>query len=503
MKIFTAYLCHETNSFSPVPTNLESFRELGIHRPGMDPEAQGNPLKVASAFFGEARRRGDTVVVGLCAHAQPAHPTRRETWDTLRDWLLEDLRQAADGLDMVLIMMHGAMMAEGCDDCEGDMLARIREIVGPDMPVGLLLDLHCNISEAMLRHATVVKACKEYPHTDFDERARELYDLCARTARGEIRPVAGFRRVPMFGLFQTQRAPMRGFIDGLLARERSGELLSVTLGHGFPWADCPDAGASVIAYTDGDAERAEAAALETAKAFYALRETGQARLDGIDACLDRALAAPEGTVVIADMSDNPGGGAGSDSTFILRRLLERGIDKALVAYVWDPVAVDMAFAAGEGATLPLRIGGKVGPGSGDPLDLEVTIEALRTDAEQAHIADGEPTALGRTALVSAGGVQIVLNTIRQQPFSPVGLEECGAAPWDQRIVVVKSSHHFYNQFHQRSAEVLYCDAPGTLQSDISRLPYRHITRPVWPLDELSPEDAFADGPPPATQAGAA
>ncbi len=491
MKIFTAYLCHETNSFSPLPTNLDSFRELGIFRPGMDPEASDSPLKVAGAFYEEAKRRGDEVVVGLCAHAQPSRPTRTVDYETLRDWLLDDLRRAGDDIDMVLLMMHGAMMSEECEDCEGDTLARVREIVGPDIPVGLLLDLHCNISEAMLHHATVVKACKEYPHTDFTDRAQELYDLCARTARGEIRPVAGFRRVPMFGLFQTAREPMRGFIDDLLAQEGNDGVLSFTLAHGFPWADCPFAGAGVIAYTDGDPGRANALALDTARRFFELRERGQAHLDGIDACLDRALAAPPGTVVMADMSDNPGGGAGSDATFILRRLLQRGTEDALVAYLWDPAAVEMAFAAGEGAVLPLRIGGKVGPGSGDPLDLEVAVRALKRHAHQPHIADNAPTALGRTALVETQGVQVVLNDIRQQPFHPAGLVECGAEPWSRRLVVVKSSHHFYNGFHSRAVEIIHCDAPGTLNSDISRLPYRAITRPVWPLDEIDAEQAFA------------
>lgn len=135
----------------------------------------------------------------------------------------------------------------------------------------------------------------------------------------------------------------------------------------------------------------------------------------------------------------------------------------------------------------------MGPGSGEPVDLEATVLRLNSDANQAHIADGTPTHLGRTAVVTAAGIEIALNEIRQQPFTPSGLSECGLDPWSKRILVLKSSHHFYAGFHERAARILYCDAPGTLNSDIRRLPYRRITRPIWPLDEIDHVDA-ADAP---------
>lgn len=493
MKIFSAYFAHETNSFSPIPTTLASFEELGIYRPWMGPTTDRALLKGASHFAEEAARRGDRIELGLCAHAQPSRPTRRDDYETLRGWLLEDLAAAGGDIDMVLLFMHGAMMAEGYDDCEGDVLGRIRGIVGPAVPIGLLLDLHCNVTATMLRHATLVMACKEYPHIDFRARALELYDLCARVREGELTPTVAQVRVPMFGLFQTVTAPMRQFIDSIMEQERAPNVLSITLCHGFPWSDFPGAGASVLVVTDDDRVLADTLAAEIGKAFFALRETGQSPLVGIDEALDAALAAAEGTVVIADMADNPGGGAASDSTFILDRLLQRGIRDAGIAYLWDPVAVDLAFAAGENATLPLRVGGKMGPGSGEPVDLEATVLRLNSDANQAHIADGTPTHLGRTAVVTAAGIEIALNEIRQQPFTPSGLSECGLDPWSKRILVLKSSHHFYAGFHERAARILYCDAPGTLNSDIRRLPYRRITRPIWPLDEIDHVDA-ADAP---------
>ncbi len=485
MKIFTAYLAHETNSFSPIPTNLRSFEELGVYRTGMGPPEEDIALLRGSAlFYKEAMRRGDEAVVGLSAHAQPSRPTKRADYETLRSWLLEDLRLAKD-VDIVLLFMHGSMMAEGYDDCESDILGCVRDIVGDEVPVGLLLDLHCNVTSQMLEKASFVTACKEYPHTDFEERAVELYDLCVRLREKKIQPKVGFARAPMLGLFQTAQPPMRDFVDHIMAREKDPGILSITLAHGFPWSDFKDAGAGVIVITDNDQSLADTRAAEICEEFFALRERGQARLYSVEEAVSAALANEEGAVVIADMSDNPGGGAASDSTFLLKELLKRGADNAAVAYVWDPAAVEIAFAAGEGARLPLRIGGKISQFSGQPVDLDVEVVALRTDAMQPHIADGEPTALGRTALVSSNGVEIILNDVRQQPFSAEGLVAAGLDPWSKKILVLKSSHHFYANFHEKAAKIIYCDAPGLLNGDAKKRPYKKITRPIWPLDDIT------------------
>lgn len=483
MKIFTSYLAHETNSFSPIPTGLMSFEELEIFRPSYGLEMTPTLIKGASNFYNEALRRKDEVFVGLCAHSQPSRPCSRATYEMLRDWLLEDLKSAGP-VDVVLVMLHGSMMAEGYDDCEGDLLVHIRALVGPDVPIGALLDLHCNITQTMRDEATFLIACKEYPHTDFEERALELYELCAQTRAGKIKPSQAHVQIPILGLYQTAKEPMRSFVDSIISAEKKNGMLAICLGHGFPWADFHDAGASIIVYTDGDTELAEAHAQRLASQFYDLREIGQAQLASVKTAVDEALEIEAGTAIIADMADNPGGGAASDSTFILQELVSRGAKDVLLAYFWDPTALDLAFAAGLGARLPLRVGGKVGHFSGSPVDLDAEILCLRDDACQPHIADGAATPLGRTALIRAKGIEIILNDVRQQPFSPKGLEEAGAEPWSKRIVVVKSSHHFYAGFHEQAARIIYCDAPGTLNSDVFARPYAHLRRPIWPLDEI-------------------
>lgn len=489
MKIFTSYLAHETNSFSPIPTNLGSFEELEIYRPSHGTEMTPSLIKGAGHFRKEAHRRGDEAFVGLCAHSQPSRPCSATSYETLRGWLMEDLA-AAGPVDLVLIMLHGSMMAEGYDDCEGDLLAHIRAHVGPDVPIGVLLDLHCNITRTMLDEATFLIACKEYPHTDFQERAEELYELCAQTRTGQIKPSHAYVQIPMLGLYQTAKEPMRSFVDSIIADEKKEGMLAICLAHGFPWADFQDAGASIIVYTDGKPELAQTEAQRLAGRFFELRETGQARLASVEAAVEEAMAVDSGTAIIADMSDNPGGGAASDSTFILQELLRQGATDTLLAYFWDPTALDLAFAAGVGAHLPMRIGGKVGRFSGCPVDLDAKVLSLCEDAHQPHIADGAATPLGRTALIQAEGIEIILNDIRQQPFSPQGLVEAGSDPWSKRIIVVKSSHHFYASFHERAARIIYCDAPGTLNSDVHARPYAHLRRPIWPLDDVS----FAENP---------
>ncbi|WP_138379571.1 M81 family metallopeptidase [Luteithermobacter gelatinilyticus] len=484
MRCFIAFFAHESNSFSPIPTDLSSFEEIGLYKPAMGDPADHLPLlKGAIDFYREAQKRGHTAIVGTCALAQPSAPCRRKDYEYLRDTILSELKAAAP-VDMVFLMMHGAMMAQGYDDCEGDMLARVRQILGPDIPVGVLLDLHGNITEAMIRNATALIPCKEYPHTDFADRAKELYDLIEQAAKGSISPVISFFRIPALGLFHTTHSPMREFVDTMMAQEQEEGILSVSLAHGFPWADFKDTGACMMVITDNQKDKGDKIAEKLGREFFALKEQAVPHTLTPQELIPALKNVKDGTVVIADMADNPGGGAGSDSTFILDALIRGGIKNALIGFLWDPVGLNIAFAAGKGATLPMRIGGKIGPFSGPPLDLEVTVKELRSQAGQPHISDGTWCNLGRTAILETHGIEIVLNEIRQQPFRPEAFIAAGADPWSKRVVVVKSSFHFYAGFADKAAEVLFVDSPGTLNGDATTRPYKHITRPIWPLDPV-------------------
>ena len=476
MRVFTASLATETNTFSPLPTGLDAYREGGYFPAGTHPPQMqffSGPLWAARQ---RAREHGWTLVEGMVAMATPAGITTRHAYQTLRDELLDDLR-AAMPVDMVVLGMHGAMVADGYDDCEGDTLARVRAIVGADVVVGVEIDPHTHLSAAMVDNATLIVAFKEYPHTDIADRALDLVDLCAATVARRIRPLPAVFDCEMISVCHTSREPMRGFVDRAKAIEGRDGIVSVSPIHGFPWGDTPDMGTKVLVYADGDAVLAVRTARRLGEEMIGFREQLMTRFLGIDAALDRALAAPPGTVVLSDGADNSGGGAPSDATFVLRRMLERGIANAAIGPLWDRVAVEIAFNAGEGARLPMRVGGKVGPSSGDPLDLDVTVKALRRDFSMTGLSG--PTALGDVALVEAGGIEILLNTVRTQAMGTDMFTGAGCDLAAKRIVVVKSSQHFYASYSKIACEVIYVSSPGTLTDDLSTLAFHKVARPKW------------------------
>jgi len=486
MRVFTASLATETNTFAPMPTGLASFKQDGYFPAGTHPDRMtffAGPLWAARQ---RARERGWTLVEGLVAGAQPSGITTRAAYETLRDELLADLR-AALPVQMVLLGLHGAMVADGYDDCEGDLLTRVRAIVGPGVVVGAELDPHHHLSAAMVAQADLLIAFKQYPHTDVLERAFELVDLCADTVAGRVRPVASVVDCDMVAVVHTTREPAAGFVRRLQALEGQGGVLSVSLTHGFPWGDVADMGTQVLVYTDQRPAEGERLARRLADELIALREALDTPFAGIDEALDQALAAPPGLVVIADNADNPGGGAAGDSTFILRRLVERGVGSAALGPLWDPGAVRIAFDAGVGARLPLRLGGKVSPMSGDPLDAWCTVQALQADMAMSGLA-GTTVALGDCALVqldAAGGgpgVQLVLISQRSQAMGTDVFTQLGVDLGALRLVVVKSSQHFRAAFEPLAVRIVYASAPGSVTSDLGQLPYRKIRRPKWPLD---------------------
>lgn len=480
MRVFSASLATETNTFGPMPTGLASFRDRGYFPAGQHPDQMtffSGPLWAARLRGAE---QGWDLVEGVVAGAQPSGITTRHAYETLREELLTDLRRALP-VDMVLLGLHGAMVADGYDDCEGDLLERVRAIVGPGVVVGAELDPHNHLTPAMVSHADLLIAFKEYPHTDILERGLELVDLCAAKVAGKVQPVAAVVDCEMIVTLHTSRQPARGFVDRLQALEGSNGVLSISISHGFAWGDVAQMGTKVLVYTDGDAAQAQALARQLADELIALREQLTVHYPSIDAALDQALAFDGGPVVLADGADNPGGGAAGDSTFLLRRMLERGIGNAALGPLWDPVAVRIAFDAGVGARLMLRVGGKISPLSGAPIDLDCTVKALKSDMVMTGLAN-TPSQLGDCALIEAMGIEIVLITLRNQAMGTDLFTQLGCELAAKKIIVVKSSQHFYASFSKLARHVIYVAAPGAVTLDLGTLHYRKIHRPKWPLD---------------------
>ena len=418
------------------------------------------------------------MVESIAAFAQPAGITIRRVYEGLRDELLDDLRRALP-VDLVLINMHGAMVADGYDDCEGDILTRVRELVGPDAAVGAELDLHCSVTPAMLANADALVTFKEYPHVDAKERARELFDILLAKAQGTANPVMATYDCRMINMWRTPVEPMTGFVREMQDQEGRDGILSVSFAHGFPWGDVPDATAKMLVVADGDAGNAAAVAERFGRRIWDLRHETAADGLSIDAALDRAEAAGQGPVVLADVSDNAGGGAPSDSTFVLKRILERGITNVASGLYWDPVAVRFCLEAGEGATFDLRIGGKCGPASGDPVDLPITVMKIVENADQ-HGLTGRARMGDAVWVRGPGEIDLVLNSVRTQTLHPDAFSQFGLDLATKRIVVVKSTQHFYAGFAPVAAEILYVAAPGAIPMDFANIDYRKFEQPYWP-----------------------
>ncbi len=478
MRIFSAQLATETNTFTPIPTGLRSYQQMGIHHGDASLVAPEGAFSVLLEWRRLSRLDGHQYIEGLAAQAQPGGRTVRGVYEDFRDEILRDI-EAALPLDAILLSLHGAMAAEGYDDCEGDLLERIRAMVGPQLPIGVELDLHCHLTWAMTRATDIIIAYKEYPHTDLLERAGEVYRLTLAAARREVKPVISVSDCRMVGLWRTTTPQMRSFIDQMTALEQQPRVLSASFGHGFPWGDVAEGGAKTWVVTDDRADLGERCARGLTDWLWDNREIARASTVDIEEALDIVAAAASTPLVLADGADNPGGGAPSDSTFILRKMLQRRIGNSAIGFMFDPAAVATCCEAGVGATLALRIGGKLGPTSGQPLDLSVTVRAIREHHSQKGLSLTWP--MGTAVWVeTAHQIDILLTSVRSQPFDPEAFTQLGISLSSKRAIVLKSTQHFHEKFAPLAQRVIYVDAPGALSHDFATLPYTMRSSNYWP-----------------------
>lgn len=480
MKVFTASLSTETNTFSPIPTGLSAFKDRGYYPGGEHPDKMlhfSGPLWAARQ---RAKELGWTVIEGAVAGATPAGITTRYAYETLRDEIVEDLRSAGP-VDMIVLGLHGAMVADGYDDCEGDLISHLREVVGAGVVIGAELDPHCHLTELMHTQADFLVCFKEYPHTDILERAYDLIDLCAAKVQGKINPTKFVYDCQMISIMHTSREPMRTFVDKLLELEQEeSSILSISIVHGFPWGDVPAMGSKVLVYTDNDPIKATELAQQLGKEIIGFRDQLQSATPTIEEALKQIQANDLYPAVLADSADNAGGGAASDSNFVLKYFIDHQIRDAVIGPYWDPVAVDLCLNAGEGAVLNLRVGGKVSTASGDPLDVTCRVMRIHENAFMTGLSN-TPSALGSSVAIDIDGIKLVITSIRNQAIGMDLFTQFGIDLNQQKLIVVKSSQHFYADFSKVAAQVIYLNTPGSVSSELSSLPYNKLTYPKWPL----------------------
>jgi microcystin degradation protein MlrC len=490
MRIAAGGICHETSTFAPTPTTLRDFETgFGLFRGNDLLDRFRGTNSCTGGFIEGAARHGFELAPLLWTFAYPGGLIPRPDYELLKAELLDRLGRArAEGpVDGVLLDLHGAMVVEGIDDGDGDLLEAVRCAVGPGCPVVVTFDLHGNHTQRRLGAATAVVGYDTYPHVDMAERGLEAADLIVRTGRGEVRPVMAWRPLPLFwsaACQVTAHPPMDEVMRLVHEAECRPGILSVTLATGFPWADVPQMGASVIVVANKDRGLAQTTADEIGDWVWHRRDCWHRPLLGVREAL--ALGEREGRypVVLADMADNTGGGAPGDSTEVLRTFLELRLRDALLLYLVDPAAARQAHAAGTGRTVPFSLGGKSDPVQGPPVSVAAEVVALSdgTFRYDGPMYAGLTGDLGPSAWLRCQGVNVVAVSGRVQPLDQAFARSLGIDCSAMRYLAVKSAAHFRSGFEGLAGSIYNVNARAIHTHDFAQLPYRRRKKPMFPLE---------------------
>lgn len=490
MKIVIAQLQHETNTFSPVLTPWEAFGNNGpfLGRAAYD-AMKGTRLPMA-AFIDLAEQAGAQIETPVAAWANPSGPVDGNAYDRICDAICEAV---AKGCDAVFLDLHGAMVvADRTDDGEGTLLQKLRA-VAPRTPIAVSLDLHANVTEAMVANCTVLAGYKTYPHVDQYESGHLAGSILLRALKGEVRPVMAWGNRPLLAhtlCENTGERPMKDFVDAARAAEASG-LLAATAFGGFQQADIREAGISVVTVADGDARQAQEACNRILDVAWAQREEFIYKGESLDLALQRAQQMAQqsgGPILLLDHADNCASGATQDTMYVLRAALAKGLTDIAVGPVRDAEAVSQMVTAGVGARVTLKVGGKMDMPAidkrGEPLELTGVVRAI-TDGEytitgpQFH---GMRCYMGRTAVLDTGAAEIVVTEKNQEPWDRGVFTSVGIDPTRKRFLLLKSRMYFRPVFLPIAKGHVFCDSIGVGSSDWSQFQYKKLRRPIYPLD---------------------
>jgi microcystin degradation protein MlrC len=486
MRFAIGGIVNETNTFATGPVGLDAFLQLR----GEACLAYARTNHSLGGAIDGCRDLGIEPVPTLYADAFASGLPSRTAFTTLLDELAGRIADAGP-LDGVVLTLHGAMAADGHPDAESTIARRVRAVVGPDVPIAVTLDFHANIGQPMVDAVEIVTTYDTYPHRDEAERAREAAALLARTARGEIRPTAALAKPPMLPVPQgqhTEVSPFRDLIAAAHAMERR-DALTVTVAGGFPYADVPVAGAGFLVITDGEPERARSLADALARQAWTSREAMRVRNTPVEQAVAEAIAYPDGSVILVDVGDNIGGGTPGDGTALLAELLRQRARRAVMV-IADRAAVADAARAGVGGIVESMVGGKTDAWHGEPVPIQGRVGAI-SDGRWVHEGPewaGVPVDMGTTAVVQVDGVTLVLTEKPTAPGDLQQLKSLGIEPAAQQIIVVKAAVRWRGGYGPIAKRAIHVDTPGLGSADLMRFPFRHVRRPIWPLD---PETAWA------------
>lgn len=489
-RIATGGILHETSTFAVDATTYRDFEQgLGIHRGREILEKFPGTNTCIGGFCDAADACELELVPLLWTFAYPSGLIDRDAYQALEDEFLLRLRQAQEErpIDGLLLDLHGAMVVRGAPDGDGHFLESVRKVVGADMPVVVTYDLHGNHSRRRVELATATIGYDTYPHVDMAERGREAAALMSRILRGRARPVCAIRQLPMFWSAArqvTSHPPMDAAIQKLHELEQRPDILTATIATGFPWADVPDMGASVIVVADGDAAVAESAASDLAEWLWSQRATWHVTPPSVTAALEAGETLGRYPIFLCDMADNTGGGTPGDSTEILQVFLDRKLPDALLLYMVDTQVAQMAHEAGVGGKIRAAVGGKSHPAQGAPVTMDAEVVAVSDGRFKfdGPMYAGLPGDLGPSAWLRQGGTNVVVVSVRQQPLDQAFCRTLGIDCAKMKYIAVKSAVHFRSGFESIAGSIHNVNAQALHSHDYGNLQYRAARR-LYPFGD--------------------
>jgi microcystin degradation protein MlrC len=478
---------HETNTFAPTKATYDAF----VHGGGWPPMSQGPKLLEKmrninvgiAGFVPAAEAEGwDLVPTIWCAASPSAHVTK-DAYERIAKAIVDGIK-AAGSIDGVYLDLHGAMVTEHLDDGEGEILARVRKVIGKALPLVVSLDLHANVTSEMVEHADALIAYRTYPHIDMADTGRAAAKHLALLLRTRQRLAKAFRQLPFLIPISwqcTNDQPTKGIYQKLVALE-SDAVPTLSFAPGFPAADFPGCGATVFAYGKTQAD-ADGAADNMAALIESHENDFDGRIytpdEGVRHAMELATRASK-PIVIADTQDNPGAGGDSDTTGMLRALVRNGATKAAIGVIVDPESAKAAHTAGQGATIRLALGGKSGILDDAPFEATFVVEQLSDGQFMAPgpYFGGSKMNLGPSAALRIGGVRVVVGSRKAQLADQSMYRYVGIEPTEQAILVNKSSVHFRADFEPIAEKLLICAAPGAMPADTAALPWKRLRRGI-------------------------
>ncbi len=479
----------ETNSFTKDMTTTKDYRNRNLNFGEEALSAFDGVHNEIGGFISFLKEKEDVEIIpAVAANATPGGKVARDTFELVRDAVVDTYRRS-ECVDGVLLSLHGAMVPDPSlgEDGEGLLLEALREAAGRDLPIFITLDLHANVTKKMAELADGIFLFDNYPHTDTYDRGREAAQTLYRTLKGELHPVMGFSQIPVLcPPIPTAVPPARPIYDKAQEYEKLPGVISVSVAYGYFYADIDEMGMAVVAITENDRALANSIAKEFAQFIWERRASFDQPITTVEEGVAEAMAQPQGPVVLADESDNPGGGSPGDSTFTLRCLLDKKAENAAVAVIYDPETVHQAIKAGVGATIEVRLGGKEYPDMmGKPIEGKAYV-CMITDGEVVNkgpMATGFVNHLKPTVLLVMDGIEIIVIQTRFQPWDLNIFNYHGIEPSEKKIILVKSIAHYKAHYGTIAKKMINVGPPGLTARSPKSFTFHHLKHPVYPLED--------------------